>query len=62
MKLVVQIAAGLILIYCVLMMLGSLPHWRLRREERRNVRRLMSELALGLAAVVIVILLVSRQL
>jgi hypothetical protein len=48
--------------YCVLMLLGSLRHWRLRWEERRNVRRVMSELALGLAAVVIVILLVSRRL
>jgi succinate dehydrogenase hydrophobic anchor subunit len=62
MKLVLQIAAGIILVYCVLMLLGSLRHWRLRREERRSVRRVMSELALGLAAVVIVILLVSRQL
>ena len=62
MKLVVQIAAGVILGYCVLMLLGSLRHWRLRRQERRNVRRLVSELALGLAAVAIVILLVSRLL
>ena len=62
MKLVLQIAAGIMLVYYVLMLFGSLRHWRLRREERRNVRRVMSELVLGLAAVVIVILLVSRQL
>ena len=62
MKLVLQIAAGIMLVYYVLMLLGSLRHWRLRREERRNVRRVMSELVLSLAAVVIVILLVSRQL
>ena len=62
MKLVLQIAASVILAYCVLMLLGSLRHWRLRRKERRNVRRVLSELALGLAVVAIVVLLVSRLL
>lgn len=62
MKLVLQITAGVILAYCVLMLLGPLRHWRLRREERRNVLRVASELALGLTVVAIVILLVSRVL
>ena len=62
MKVLVQIAAGVILAYCVLMLLGPLRHWLLRRPERRDVRRIVSELALGLVAVAIVILLVSRLL